>query len=390
MRVSATKTAPRVERNVYITSKRIKGYGTNNDYPQKVLEIINSSGTGKTCMDIYIKFVKGGGFQDQVFGQTVLNSKGERADSLLSKFTKDLKTFNGFACLVKYNGMGLPYEYLDIPFEHCRLEIKSNGDYTGKIAIHPDWTGLTGKRFKQDDVKFINHFNPLTVLTEMMESGSPEDYLGQVYYFTSDGDWEYPISPFDPIITDMLTEEAVSTVKHRNAKYNFLPAGILVRKGIKPHTLDNGVIDPNDPYNIQQAESAAMITKMQGAENASKIWVVDVDSDEEIPDFIDFTAKNFDMQFKNTEITVQENVGKMFMIPPILRGIDIGAGFGADLMNNAYSFMNSLTGDERNILEVSFRDLLEYYMTIFTNFTINPLTYIKPVITSTQVITPAL
>lgn len=385
MRVSATKTSQRVERNIYITSKRIKGYGQTNDYPQKVLEIINSSGTGRTCMDIYVKFVKGGGFQDPVLNQAVLNSKGERAASLLSKFTKDLKNFNGFACLVKYNGLGKPYEYFSIPFEHCRLEIKSNGEYTGRIAVHSDWTGITGKRFAQADVKFINHFDPTTVITEILEVGSPVDYLGQVYYFTTDGDLEYPISPFDPIITDMLTEESVSTVKHRNAKYNFLPAGILVRKGIKPHTLDNGTIDEDDPYNIQQAESAAMINKMQGDENTAKLWVVDVDADEEKPEFIDFTAKNFDLQFKNTELTVQENIGKMFMIPPILRGIDIGAGFGADLMNNAYDFMNSLTGDERKMLEVTFRDLLQYYSVPFTNFTINPLAYVTPRQTSQSI-----
>jgi hypothetical protein len=386
MRVSATKTAQRVERNIYITSKRIKGYGQTNDYPQKVLEIINSSGTGRTCMDIYVKFVKGGGFQDQALDQAVLNSKGERAASLLSKFTKDLKNFNGFACLVKYNGLGLPYEYFSIPFEHCRLEIKSNGEYTGKIAVHSDWTNITGKRFKQDDVKFINHFDPKTVISEILEVGSPVDYLGQVYYFTTDGDLEYPVSPFDPIITDMLTEESVSTVKHRNAKHNFLPSGVLIRKGIKPRTLDNGTIDPGDAYNQEQIASANWIKNAQGDMNTSKIWVLDVDADEEKPEFIDFTAKNYDRQFEVTEKTVQENIGKMFMIPPILRGIDVGAGFGADLMNNAYDFMNSLTGDERNILEITFRDLLQYYSVPFANFTINPLTYIKP--PATQVITP--
>jgi hypothetical protein len=329
-------------------------------------------------MDIYVKFVKGGGFQDQVLGETVINSKGERANSLLSKFTKDLKYFNGFACLVKYDGLGMPYEYFSIPFEHCRLEIESNGDYTGRIAVHQDWTGITGKRFRQDDVQFLNHFNPKAVLTEMLEVGTPVDYKGQVYYFTSDGELEYPISPFDPIITDMLTEESVSTVKHRNAKYNFLSAGMLVRKGRKPRTLDNGVIDPDDPYNLEQAESAAMIKKWQGDENAAKMLVVDIDADEEEPVFRSFVTNNYDKQYELTEKTVQENVGKMFMIPPILRGIDVGAGFGAELMNNAYDFMNSLTGDERKILEVTFRDLLQFYMIQFTNFTINPLLYITP------------
>lgn len=376
MRVSATKTAQRIERNVYLTSKKVKAYGQNNDYPQKILEIINASGTGRTCMDIYVKFVEGGGFEDVTFAQTIINSKKERAGSLLRKFAKDLKNFNGFACLVKYNGVGLPDEYYDVPFEHCRLEIDSDKNYTGRIAIHPDWTGITGRSFTSASVKYINSFNPDKVVEEITEVGSPLNYLGQIFYFTADGDIEYPISPFDAVVTDMLTEESVSTVKHRNSKYNFLPAGILVRKGIKPKTLDNGEIDLNDPFTRQQMEAADMITKMQGDSNASKIWVVDVDADEEKPEFIDFTAKNFDKQYELTEETVQENIGKMFMIPPILRGIDIGAGFGADLMTNAYNFMNSVTGNERKMLEIAFRDLFTYYPVKFTNYHILPLQYI--------------
>jgi hypothetical protein len=379
MRVSATKTAQRVERNVYITSKRIKGYGTNNDYPQKVLEIVNSSGTGKTCMDIYVKFVEGGGFIDPVLAEFILNSNGEKANSLLRKFSKDLKHFNGFACLVKYDGLGLPTEYYNIPFEHCRLEIHPNGKYTGRIAVHPDWTNITGKPFNMRDVLFINRFAPENAVNEIIEAGGPEDYLGQVFYFTADNEFEYPISPFDPIITDMLTEESVSTVKHRNAKFNFLPSGILVRKGIKPRTLADGSIDKHDQYNQEQVSSSNEIKKMQGDENASKIWVVDIDSDEEKPEFIDFTAKNYDRQYEVTEKTVQENIGKMFMIPPILRGVDVGAGFGAQLVGEAYAFMNSVTGVERRMLEVAFADLLEYYITQFTDFSILPLEYISNV-----------
>jgi len=378
MRISATKTSPRVERNIYLTSKRIKGYGTNNDYPQKVLEIINSSGTGRTCMDIYVKFVEGEGFTDVVLGEAVLNSRGERANSLLRKAAKDLKNFNGFAFLVKYNGLGLPYEYLNIPFEHCRIEINAEKEYTGRIAVHPDWTNITGKRFNVDDVTYIDKFDPKAVEAQIIAAGSPEAYVGQVMYFTADGDFEYPISPFDPVITDMLTEESVSTVKHRNAKYNFLPAGILVRKGIKPKTLDSGAIDTSDPMYIEQQESATMIKQMQGDENAAKIWVVDVDADEEKPEFIEFNGKNFDRQYEVTEKTVQENIGKMFIIPPILRGVDVGSGFGADLMNNAYNFMNSVTANERQMIEIAFKDLLAYYVIEFTDYSIKPLTYILP------------
>ena len=377
MRVSATKTAPRVERNVYFQSKNIKGYGLNNDYPQKVLEIINSSGTGRTCMDIYVKFVEGGGFTDQILANAVINSNGERANSLLRKCAKDLKNFNGFAVLVKYNGLALPSEYYSVPFEHCRLEIDHKREYTGKIAVHHDWTGISGKSLNIQEILFINKFAPLKVEEQIMEAGSPEDYLGQIMYFTADGDFEYPISPFDPVVTDMLTEESVSTVKHRNAKYNFLPAGILLRKGIKPHLLPDGTTDPNDPFNQQQVESARMIDKMQGDENALKLWVVDIDADEEKPEFIPFEAKNLDKEYDYTEKSTQDNIGRMFMIPPILRGVDIGAGFASELIVNAYKFMNSVTSNERRMLEVAWNDLLEYYMPQFSDYSILPSEYLE-------------
>lgn len=379
MKVSAATTSQRVERNVWNTPIGIKAYGKDDDYPQKILDIVSSSGTGKTCLDIYIKFIVGVGFRDEVFGATIINSRREKANTLLSKCAKDLKYFNGFAVLVKYDGLGLPTEYYNVPFEHCRIQVDSSKKYTGKIGIHSDWTGITGIAFHKTDIKWVTRFNPETVLTEMTEVGGPEEYFGQLYYFTADGDFEYPVSPFDPIITDMLTEESVSTVKYRNARYNFLPAGILIRKGKAPHTKDDGTIDPNDPYNQEQEASANMIRRMQGDANTSKIWVVDVDADEEKPEFIEFDAKNYDKQFELTETTVQENIGKMFMIPPILRGIDVGAGFGADLMTNAYDVMNSITTGEREMIEDVFVDLFEYYMTQFTDFSILPLKYITTV-----------
>jgi hypothetical protein len=188
MRVSATKTKPRIERDIYLTSKKIKAYGQGNDYPQKILEIINSSGTGKTCMDVYVKFIEGDGFMDQVLGNSVINSRGEKTNTLLRKFAKDLKSFNGFSCLVKYDGLGMPTEFYNVPFEHCRLEIDSDKNYTGRIAVHPDWTSQTGLKLNIADVKYINHFDPSAVIEQMTDVGGPLNYLGQILYCTADGD----------------------------------------------------------------------------------------------------------------------------------------------------------------------------------------------------------
>ena len=123
---------------------------------------------------------------------------------------------------------------------------------------------------------------------------------------------------------------------------------------------------------------------MQGDANACKIWVVDVDADEEKPEFIPFDAKNYDKQYEYSERTVQENIGRMSMIPPILRGVDVGAGFGADLMRNAYDFMNSVTDGERQQLETAFMDFMAGWPQKFTSYAVQPLTYV-----TTQTVTPA-
>ena len=69
----------------------------------------------------------------------------------------------------------------------------------------------------------------------------------------------------------------------------------------------------------------------------------------------------------------------MFKVPPILRGVDVGAGFGAELMNNAYDVMNSITSDERDDLARAFMDLFKFYPTQFADFTIKPKTYVTPI-----------
>jgi hypothetical protein len=374
MRVSQAKTTQRVEQNLYETSKHIKSYGANNAYPQKILEIVSASGTGTNCLETYVKFIIGKGFIDDILANTIINTRKEKVNTLLRKCVRDYKMFNGLALLVKYNGIGEAIEYYNIPFEHCRIEINGEKKYTGRIAVHPDWTGIKGLPFKQEDIKYINAYNPLNVINEMTACGGPQNYIGQVLYFTNDGDFEYPICPFDSIVTDMLTEESVSTVKHRNAKNNFLPSGVLVRKGIKPIRLDDGRIDLSAPQNKENDDSAEELKRLQGDNNACKIWVVDIDADEEKPEFIPFDAKNYDRQYEYTEKTVQDNIRKAFNIHPVLIGMDVGSGFGSQLITNAYEYMNGYTSGDRETISEVFKII---FADKFRDYSIKQLDYVS-------------
>jgi len=376
MRVSSTKTTQRVERNRYNFTRKIKNYGEKNDYPQKVLEIVNSSGTGKACVDIRVDFCEGSGFVDPTLAEYIVNSKKENANSLLSKVSRDGELFDGFAVLIKYSALGLPIEYHNIPFEQCRFEVDEEKHYTGRIAVHYDWTNINGIVFDEKDIKYINKYNPSSVLKEMETVGGPSNYLGQVFYWTNDGDFDYPICPFDSVITDMLTEESVSTIKHRNAKYGFMPAGMLIRKGKRYTTNADGSTDRNDPRWDEDKQSAEEIKRIQGDENCSKMIVADIDSDEEKPEFVPFETKNYDGQFKDTETTIQENIARHLKITPLLRGNDIGTGFGSDRMKIEYEVMSSRLGKRRRKISEAFKTMFEFFPTEFNTFEIKPLEYI--------------
>jgi hypothetical protein len=376
MRVSSTKTAQRVEKNCYNLNRKIKNYGKSNDYPQKVLEIVNSSGTGKACVDIRIDFCEGAGFIDENLANFQVNSKQENANILLSKICRDGETFDAFAVLVKYSALGMPVEYFNIPFEQCRFEVNENKKYTGRIAVHPDWTNINGVPFNESDIKYINHYDPSKAIQEMSEAGGPESYLGQVFYWTNNGTLDYPICPFDSVITDMLTEESCSTIKHRNSKHGFLPAGMLVRRGKRYQTTADGATDRSDPKWEEDQQSADEIKRIQGDENCSKMIVVDIDTDEEMPEFKPFETKNYDGQFKDTETTCQENIARQLKVSPLLRGLDVGTGFGGDRMKIEYEIMSSRLGKRRRKISEAFKKMFEFYPTEFTDFEIKPLEYI--------------
>lgn len=370
MRVSKLKTQGR-RTDQFRVSELILDYGERNDYPEKIHDCVMASATGKGCLDIATRFTFGNGFADKTLSNHIVNRINQSANFIAKKCCRDYKEFGGFFLHVNYNALLEISEIQHIPFLHGRLGITRQKELSNQIAVHPNWTNRPGlKSFKRDDIITFPVFNPIqeVILAELPESGI-ENYSGQVLFFSSDGEMVYPLSPFDPVVTDMSTEESISTVLHRNAKYNFLPAGMVVRKSKRVTTTD-GNKEREEPDTL-----ADEVTEWQGDERAAKIIVVDVEFEEEIPSFVPFNVQNFDRMFNKTSEYVEEKIGKIFMQPPILRGVDVGAGFGADLMKNAYDFYNSIIEPDRKTIESVLKKILERMPQKFTNYDLSPLTF---------------
>ena len=141
MRASRLKTEKRVE-NAINRSLNIQTFGLENDYPQRLREIVDASATGSSCMSIYKKFIIGRGFAQADFYKAVIDSRGTSVDSLLDSVSEDLARFKGFALHVNYNALFQIVSVQHVPFEWLRFEALDKDGRFDRIALHPDW----GKR----------------------------------------------------------------------------------------------------------------------------------------------------------------------------------------------------------------------------------------------------
>lgn len=351
----------------------VQSYGEYNDYPQQLIEIVNASGTGKSCVNTYAKFISGKGFEDKDFYKKIVNRFGHTNDYICDQISKDFAAFGGFAIHVNYNANYKICEIQHIPFEQARFKaLDPDSGFFDKIALHNDW----GKRFlnlrkwKKDDIQFIDFFNPdpEEIKLQIDAAGGWANYKGQILYYSNEGERVYPLPVFDAVLTDMNTEEGISNVSNRNARNNFLSAGMLINYSNTNTAAEEKTEDEG------QLEST--IKGFQGDEKAGKIMYVELEDGDTKPEFVSFKGTNYDKEFNVTLASSQANIGKAFNQPPILRAENVGANFGADLMLNAYNYYNSVTENERLVIERAFTTIFKNWFELTdNNYSVIPLSY---------------
>lgn len=370
MRIASTKPRARISQSDYSLQQRIRYYDKGNDYPQNILRAIRNSYTAGSCVDIYQKFIRGAGLSDPRLLTEKANRK-ETFSQLHSKLAGDLAIFKGFAVHVAYNAMLQPVYYHHVPFEHCRYEVDSEKLPTGKIAVHPDWTKESGRKFKTSDITYIDPFtlDPADIYAQIEAAGGFDNYKGQLFYFTEEPLGYYPLAHADAVTTQMETQDATANVLFRNARFNFLPSGILT---VKKRGVPSGYGDIDNSEGGSAFDNAQAF---QGDENALKMLVVEIESDEEKPDYTPFQVQSLEKEYQFTVSECKESIQEFFRIPSELISRKTGAMFSSDAMIQAYDVYNSDTESERMTLEEAYKQL--FADKVGYNFNILPKVYIQ-------------
>lgn len=337
-----SKVKPRIS-PIDIAQTEIQAYDFDNLYPQRVIDIVNDSGTAKTCLFLKSRFVMGGGATDSDFYKQKVNGNGLRVDHLIRKMTESLISFGGIALHFNYNGLGQITEITPLNFEYCRLGIEKQA---GKIAVYEDWGKTKKKRFEKKDVAYIDVYDPLNVLRQAEEAGGIEHYKGQVLYFTPYG-LEYPIAPFDAVLEDMVTEAQTKRFKANTSAKNFLASHILVTG--REEVSESGESLGDDLKAFQGGDGAGSILWLQRETNEEQVELKKVD------------IQNYDGLYEYTENSSRDNIIKQFMIPPVLLVSTTGSLGTSKEIADATDYYNSIVGYERLMIEELLKD-------IFANF----------------------
>lgn len=386
MNITNLKREPQRVDVVDLISLKIQSYGKDNLYPQVAKLLTSASGMASSCIDTYAKFIEGRGFKDSVFYQAIINDKGVQNDELLRLICKDIADFRGFSVHFNYNVLGEKTDINYIPFEHCRLTLEDDELYVSKIAVHPDWMKLKRKTKQKgisvNTIDYIDVYNPKkeVILSQITKAGGIEHYKGQVLWFSFDGTGIYPKPIYDSVSTDISTDAGISNLMYRSVRFSFLQEGMLIRK--KSSTdIDSEGEENADSFSTN-------FKKFQGDENACKIIDVEVEFDEEIPQFVPFKRLTHEKELKVTEDSISSRIGRRFQQPPILRCETVPTGFTQDAIADAYNFYNSITEPERRTVERLFKQIFFNYhdknINPTNDYSIIPLKYVIDPTTTTQ------
>lgn len=356
----------------YNSTLHIQAYGHDNLYPQMALSVAMASPNGRQCLERYATFVEGDGLADIALADTVVNRHRQTMRDIHHLVARDVAYFGGFALHVNYNTAGRIVEIQHEPFENCRLEECDDDGYVACIVTHPDWSGSAtrnGERLRpdKDSVERVDVFAPHRVLAQIEAVGGVAYYDGQIQWNSLSGWRRYPTTKYDGVLTDMSTDEGLSNVRNRNVRNNFLPAGMFVTKR---GTTFEGEDDRDVSYSGE-------LSQLQGDINALKMLEVQVDVNEEAPEFRVIEGLNTDKMFNETTESTIDNIYSAFNQEVFLSLRRGKIGFSGNLVQDAWRDYAAQVRKEQRFISSAYAKIFAVWDGAeFSDFEILPVKFL--------------
>jgi len=203
-----------------VQSKDWVFFGEKNLYPARIIELYNSSAMHKTAIDAKHAATIGEGFK--VYGQTVVNKRGETLDEVFSKCALDEWIFGAYTLNVIWSRDGERIsEIYHIPANKIRA------------AKMDDWDNINHYWYSSDWAK-PNKYKPMEYKAFDMNEKTA-DAASQIYYvkgYNPETDY-YGLPSYISALNDIELDARISKFHNANISQGLSPSlAINFRNGI--------------------------------------------------------------------------------------------------------------------------------------------------------------
>lgn len=326
------------------TFKEVRGkdwvaYGEDNMWPQKMIELYQSSAMHATAIKAKKDGVCGEGII--AYGDRIVNLQQESLDEVFSKATLDYLLFGGFSLNLIWNRAGDKIaEIYHLPFDKVRSGKQNEQDEVEYYYFSSNW-GNT-RKYKPLEYK---KYDP---------TDNKGDNASQIYYCFdySPGNDVYPLPSYQSAVNDIELDGRIS-IFHASHIDNGMFPGIFIN-------LPNGMANDEE----RRAIYRDLERSFSGAENSGKLFLSFSDGPDRAPQVTTVPAANDDYLILLDQRISARILSSHRLSSPLLLGIKDASGFSnnADEIETAYGhFMGTVIDPIQKFMTKNFEYILRSF-----------------------------
>ena len=310
-------------------------FDDDNQYPERVLDMVNSSPLQKSILESRKTYILGAGL-DKVDENVYTPNMYESWIDLIEKCVSDYVYLNAFAVQVILNESGNRFSFYHQPVQQVRFANYNDKNFIEKAYLCTDWR----KAQKNKNVVEIPMFG----------SETPKKGKAYLLYFKPDqvGEYYYGIPEYMSAANYIMADAALSQY-YNNYIHNNFSANLALRF-------------PTEPTEEKKEELYENLRKsFGGSENAGNILLL-FGENGVVPEINSIESVNADLYNSVVDIIKLALVSANRLTSPILAGISTSSGFSSksDEMIAAYTLYKlTVINSERAFLLKGFNKMLE-------------------------------
>lgn len=310
-------------------------FDVDNQYPERVLDMVNSSPLQKSILESRKTYILGAGL-DKVDENVYTPNMYESWIDLIEKCVSDYVYLNAFAVQVILNESGNRFSFYHQPVQQVRFANYNDKNFIEKAYLCTDWR----KAQKNKNVVEIPMFG----------SETPKKGKAYLLYFKPDqvGEYYYGIPEYMSAANYIMADAALSQY-YNNYIHNNFSANLALRF-------------PTEPTEEKKEELYENLRKsFGGSENAGNILLL-FGENGVVPEINSIESVNADLYNSVVDIIKLALVSANRLTSPILAGISTSSGFSSksDEMIAAYTLYKlTVINSERAFLLKGFNKMLE-------------------------------